>query len=90
VIVMVYLGGTLVVALLAVVSGVFLVRRVATGLAPVRRRRPEMTLPMIARGAAVGAPTRFFTGRAVQSRHESVTPWETMSVNVIGSLILGA
>ena len=49
-----------------------------------------MTLLMIALGAAVGAPARYLTDRAVQSRHESVMPWGTMSVNVIGSLILGA
>jgi len=49
-----------------------------------------MTLLMIALGAAVGAPARYLTDRAVQSRHESVMPWGTMGVNVIGSLILGA
>ena len=46
-------------------------------------------LLMIALGAAVGAPARYLTDRAVQSRHESVLPWGTLSVNVIGSLILG-
>ena len=49
-----------------------------------------MTLLMIALGAAVGAPARYLTDRAVQSRHESVMPWGTISVNVIGSLVLGA
>ena len=49
-----------------------------------------MTLLMIALGAAVGAPARYLTDRAVQSRHESVMPWGTMGVNVIGSLVLGA
>jgi CrcB protein len=49
-----------------------------------------MTLLMIALGAAVGAPARYLTDRAVQRRHQSVLPWGTMSVNVIGSLILGA
>jgi fluoride exporter len=49
-----------------------------------------MTLLMIALGAAVGAPARYLTDRAVQSRHGSVMPWGTLSVNVIGSLILGA
>jgi CrcB protein len=49
-----------------------------------------MMLLMIALGAAVGAPARYLTDRAVQSRHESVMPWGTLSVNVIGSLILGA
>lgn len=49
-----------------------------------------MTLLMIALGAALGAPARYLTDRAVQRRHESVLPWGTVIVNVIGSLILGA
>ena len=48
-----------------------------------------MTLLMIALGAAVGAPARYLTDRLVQSRHESVLPWGTLCVNVIGSFILG-
>lgn len=48
-----------------------------------------MTLLMVALGAAVGAPARYLADRAVQSRHESVMPWGTVSVNVVGSLILG-
>lgn len=49
-----------------------------------------MTLLMVALGAAVGAPARYLTDRAVQSRHQMVMPWGTIGVNVIGSLILGA
>jgi fluoride exporter len=49
-----------------------------------------MTWLMIALGAAAGAPARYLTDRAVQSRHDSVMPWGTISVNVIGSLVLGA
>jgi CrcB protein len=48
-----------------------------------------MTLLLVALGAAVGAPTRYLTDRLVQSRHDSLMPWGTVSVNVIGSLILG-
>ncbi|MER8183487.1 fluoride efflux transporter CrcB [Kitasatospora sp. NPDC094015] len=40
-------------------------------------------------GALVGAPLRYLTDRAVQSRHESVFPWGTFAVNVSGSLVLG-
>ena len=40
-------------------------------------------------GAMVGAPLRYLTDRAVQSRHDSVFPWGTFMVNVTGSLILG-
>ncbi|AXE78820.1 fluoride efflux transporter CrcB [Streptomyces atratus] len=40
-------------------------------------------------GAAIGAPLRYLTDRAVQSRHDTVFPWGTFAVNVTGSLILG-
>lgn len=48
-----------------------------------------MTVIMIALGAAVGAPARYLTDRAVQSRHETVFPWGTLIVNVVASLIMG-
>jgi CrcB protein len=41
-------------------------------------------------GAAVGAPLRYLVDRAVQSRHEHRFPWGTFTVNMIGSLVLGA
>ena len=44
---------------------------------------------MIALGAAVGAPARYLTDRAIQSRHETVFPWGTLTVNIVASLILG-
>ncbi|GAA4945233.1 hypothetical protein GCM10023238_09270 [Streptomyces heliomycini] len=40
-------------------------------------------------GAMAGAPLRYLTDRAVQSRHDSVFPWGTFTVNVTGSLVLG-
>jgi CrcB protein len=40
-------------------------------------------------GAAVGAPSRWLLDRAVQSRHDSVFPWGTFTINVTGSLLLG-
>jgi fluoride exporter len=48
-----------------------------------------MTLLLVALGAAIGAPLRYLTDRAIQSRHDSVFPWGTMTVNVAGSLVLG-
>lgn len=48
-----------------------------------------MTLLLVVVGAAVGAPLRYLTDRAVQSRHDSLFPWGTFIVNVVGSLILG-
>ncbi|WP_442803687.1 fluoride efflux transporter CrcB [Streptomyces pseudogriseolus] len=40
-------------------------------------------------GAMAGAPLRYFTDRAVQSRTGSALPWGTFTVNVAGSLVLG-
>ncbi|MEG3633225.1 fluoride efflux transporter CrcB [Micromonospora palythoicola] len=48
-----------------------------------------MTVLLVALGAAVGAPLRYLVDRAVQARHESVFPWGTFVVNVVGSLLLG-
>ncbi|MER6629457.1 fluoride efflux transporter CrcB [Streptomyces sp. NPDC000987] len=44
---------------------------------------------LVAAGAMVGAPLRYLTDRAVQSRHDSVFPWGTFVVNVTGCLVLG-
>ncbi|MEV4843305.1 fluoride efflux transporter CrcB [Micromonospora matsumotoense] len=49
-----------------------------------------MTVLLIALGAALGAPLRYLTDRAVQARHHSRFPWGTLTVNVVGSLLLGA
>ncbi|MFC4504382.1 MULTISPECIES: fluoride efflux transporter CrcB [Streptomyces] len=40
-------------------------------------------------GGMIGAPLRYLTDRAVQSRHDSVFPWGTFAVNVVGCLVLG-
>ena len=48
-----------------------------------------MTVLLVALGAAFGAPLRFLADRAVQARHDSVFPWGTLSVNVLGCLVLG-
>lgn len=44
---------------------------------------------LVIAGAVVGAPLRYLTDRAVQSRHDSLFPWGTFLVNVTGCLILG-
>ncbi|MCE3034038.1 MULTISPECIES: fluoride efflux transporter CrcB [unclassified Streptomyces] len=44
---------------------------------------------LVIAGAVVGAPLRYLTDRTVQSRHDTVFPWGTFTVNVVGSLILG-
>ncbi|GIJ32494.1 fluoride efflux transporter FluC [Micromonospora sediminimaris] len=48
-----------------------------------------MAVILVALGAAVGAPLRYLVDRAVQGRHDSVFPWGTLVVNVVGSLLLG-
>ncbi|MEO5834901.1 MAG: fluoride efflux transporter CrcB [Nakamurella sp.] len=48
-----------------------------------------MTYLWVALGAAVGAPLRYLIDRLVQSRHGSLFPWGTFTVNGVGSLILG-
>jgi CrcB protein len=40
-------------------------------------------------GAAVGAPLRYLTDRAVQSAHGTTFPWGTVTVNLVASLVLG-
>jgi CrcB protein len=47
------------------------------------------TVLLVAAGAAIGAPARYYTDRIVQGRHDSVFPWGTLLVNVVGSFILG-
>ncbi|MER5749517.1 fluoride efflux transporter CrcB [Streptomyces sp. NPDC002088] len=48
-----------------------------------------MNWALVIAGALVGAPLRYLTDRAVQARHDTVFPWGTFTVNVIGCLILG-
>ena len=48
-----------------------------------------MSLILVITGAAIGAPLRYLSDRAIQARHDTVFPWGTLAVNVIGSLILG-
>lgn len=44
---------------------------------------------LVIAGAAVGAPTRYLTDRIVQARWHSEFPFGTLTVNVVGSLLLG-
>lgn len=48
-----------------------------------------MTLLLVLLGGAVGAPVRYLTDVVVQSRHDSALPWGTITVNVVGSFVLG-
>jgi CrcB protein len=40
-------------------------------------------------GAAVGAPARYLIDRSIQARHQTLVPWGTMAVNIIGCTVLG-
>jgi CrcB protein len=40
-------------------------------------------------GGMVGASLRYLTDRAVQARHDTVFPWGTLTVNIVGCLTLG-
>ncbi|WP_327312013.1 fluoride efflux transporter CrcB [Streptomyces sp. NBC_01235] len=44
---------------------------------------------LVVAGGAIGAPLRYLTDRAVQKRHDTVFPWGTFTVNVVGSFALG-
>jgi fluoride exporter len=48
-----------------------------------------MTLLLVLLGGAVGAPLRYLTDLFIQSRHDSLFPWGTLTVNVAGSALLG-
>ena len=48
-----------------------------------------MNLLLVIAGAAIGAPLRYLGDRAIQARHDTVFPWGTFTVNILGSLILG-
>ncbi|HEY2724629.1 MAG TPA: fluoride efflux transporter CrcB [Pseudonocardiaceae bacterium] len=48
-----------------------------------------MLVLLVAAGAAVGAPLRYLADRAIQARHDTVFPWGTFTVNVVGSFVLG-
>lgn len=48
-----------------------------------------MTVALVFVGAMIGAPLRYLTDRTVQARHDSLFPWGTFSVNLVGCLILG-
>lgn len=49
-----------------------------------------MTALWVLLGGAVGAPLRYLVDQLVQARHDSLFPWGTFTVNVLGSLVVGA
>jgi CrcB protein len=48
-----------------------------------------MTALLVLLGGAIGAPVRYLADVMVQSRNRSDLPWGTITVNVVGSFVLG-
>lgn len=48
------------------------------------------TFLLVLAGGAIGAPLRYLTDRVIERSHDQVFPWGTLTVNVAGSLVLGA
>ena len=48
-----------------------------------------MTFFWVAIGASIGAPLRYVIDRAIQTRHDTVFPWGTLTANLMGCLVLG-
>jgi fluoride exporter len=48
-----------------------------------------MTAVLVILGAMIGAPLRYLVDRAVQSRHATMFPWGTITVNLIACAGLG-
>ena len=48
-----------------------------------------MTWLLVLAGGMVGAPLRYLTDRAVQRHHDTVFPWGTFIVNVVGCFLFG-
>lgn len=49
-----------------------------------------MTVALVILGGALGAPLRYLTDLVIAARHDSLLPWGTLTVNVVGSFVLGA
>lgn len=48
-----------------------------------------MTMLLLAMaGAGVGAPSRYLVDRFIQTRHASIFPWGTFTINVVGCFLL--
>ncbi|MFC9894212.1 fluoride efflux transporter CrcB [Nocardia sp. NPDC127579] len=49
-----------------------------------------MTWVLVVLGGMLGAPARYLLDRAVAARFGSLLPWGTLTVNIVGSAVLGA
>lgn len=48
-----------------------------------------MTVLWIGLGGFIGANARYFLGRAIIERYGAAFPWGTLTINVLGSLLIG-
>jgi len=48
-----------------------------------------MTVLWIGLGGFIGANARYFLGRAIVERYGAAFPWGTLTINVLGSLLIG-
>jgi CrcB protein len=48
-----------------------------------------VTVLLVALGAALGAPARYLADMLLRGRHDSVFPWGTFAVNIVGCGLLG-
>jgi CrcB protein len=48
-----------------------------------------VTVLLLLIGGAIGAPTRYLADRAIHSTRGTAFPWGTLTVNVVGSFLLG-
>ena len=48
-----------------------------------------MIILAVLAGGMIGAPARYLADRAIQARRDTVFPWGTLAVNLIGSLLIG-
>jgi CrcB protein len=49
-----------------------------------------MSVLLVFVGGAIGAPVRYLLDRFVQERRAGAFPWGTLTVNLLGSVVLGA
>ena len=48
-----------------------------------------MIILAVLAGGMIGAPARYLVDRAIQVRHDSVFPWGTLVINMVGCALIG-
>ncbi len=47
------------------------------------------TVALVALGAVIGAPLRYYVDKFIRTLHDTPFPWGTLTVNLAASLVLG-